>query len=187
MRSTGDAPTVGRRVLVVEDGPTLTHGEMKFGAGVVAAERAGAKEIVDPRPYVTGTLKAVFDKYDVGPVLPAEGYSPGQLAELEAAIAATDCEVVVVATPDRPAAPDPHPAARGPGHVLAAGAAGGPHAEGHRCAGALGRRRVTDAGRDTRAGGTHPPLGVSTEGPGPAGKGTLDPWPGSPRDRCLLT
>jgi predicted GTPase len=95
----GDAPLAGQRVLVIEDGPTLTHGNMKFGAGVVAAERAGAKQIVDPRPYVTGTLKAVFEKYDVGPVLPAEGYSRPQLIELEAAIAATDCDVVVVATP----------------------------------------------------------------------------------------
>lgn len=95
----GDAEIAGRRVLVVEDGPTLTHGNMKYGAGVVAARRAGAKEIVDPRPYVRGTLAAVFEKYDVGPVLPAEGYSPEQLAELEAAVAATDCDVVVVATP----------------------------------------------------------------------------------------
>ncbi len=99
LRIEGDVPIAGRRVLVIEDGPTLTHGGMKYGAGVVAAQRAGAKEIVDPRPFVTGSLKAVFDRYDVGPVLPAEGYSPGQLAELEAAIAATDCEVVVVATP----------------------------------------------------------------------------------------
>jgi predicted GTPase len=99
LRVVGDAPLAGRRVLVIEDGPTLTHGNMKFGAGVVAAERAGVKEIVDPRPYVTGTLKAVFEKYDVGPVLPAEGYSRPQLIELEAAIAATDCDVVVVATP----------------------------------------------------------------------------------------
>jgi len=57
-------------VLVVEDGPTLTHGEMKFGAGVVAAERAGAAEIVDPRPYAMGTLQETYEKYDVGPVLP---------------------------------------------------------------------------------------------------------------------
>jgi predicted GTPase len=95
----GDVEIKGRRVLVIEDGPTLTHGNMKYGAGVVAARRAGANEIVDPRPYVKGTLAAVFDKYDVGPVLPAEGYSPEQLAELEAAVAATDCDLVVVATP----------------------------------------------------------------------------------------
>jgi predicted GTPase len=99
VRVVGDAPLAGKRVLVIEDGPTLTHGNMKFGAGVVAAERAGVKEIIDPRPYVKGTLEAVFEKYDVGPVLPAEGYSSAQLAELEGAIAAIDCDVVVVATP----------------------------------------------------------------------------------------
>ena len=63
----------GKRVLVVEDGPTLTHGGMKYGAGVVAAREHGAAEIVDPRPYAEGTLAEVFDRYDVGPVLPAEG------------------------------------------------------------------------------------------------------------------
>jgi len=89
----------GKRVLVVEDGPTLTHGGMKFGAGVVAARQAGAAEIVDPRPYVTGTIAEVFDRYDVGPVLPAEGYSPGQLRELERVITATPCDTVVIATP----------------------------------------------------------------------------------------
>jgi predicted GTPase len=89
----------GKRVLVVEDGPTLTHGGMKFGAGVVAARQAGAAEIVDPRPYVTGTIAEIFRKYDVGPVLPAEGYSAEQLGELEQAIAATPCDTVVVATP----------------------------------------------------------------------------------------
>jgi predicted GTPase len=86
-------------VLVVEDGPTLTHGGMKFGAGVVAARRAGAAEIVDPRPFVTGTIAEVFEKYDVGPVLPAEGYSSGQLRELERAIAATPCDTIVIGTP----------------------------------------------------------------------------------------
>lgn len=89
----------GRRVLVVEDGPTLTHGGMKFGAGVVAARRAGAAEIVDPRPFVKGTLAEVFTRYDVGPALPAEGYSPAQLEELEQAIADTPCDVVVIGTP----------------------------------------------------------------------------------------
>ena len=89
----------GKRVLVVEDGPTLTHGGMKFGAGVVAARQAGAAEIVDPRPYVTGTIAEIFRKYNVGPVLPAEGYSAEQLGELEQAIAATPCDTVVVATP----------------------------------------------------------------------------------------
>jgi len=89
----------GAKVLVVEDGPTLTHGGMKFGAGTVAANRAGAAEIVDPRPFVTGTIADVFRKYDVGPVLPAEGYSAEQLAELERAIDATPCDVVVIGTP----------------------------------------------------------------------------------------
>lgn len=89
----------GKRVLVIEDGPTLTHGGMKFGAGVVAAQAAGAAEIVDPRPYAKGTLAEVFERYDVGPVLPAEGYSPAQLGELEETIAATPCDTVVIGTP----------------------------------------------------------------------------------------
>jgi predicted GTPase len=72
---------------------------MKFGAGVVAARREGAAEIVDPRQYATGSLRTVLDHYDVGPVLPAEGYSPQQVAELEAAIDAVDADVVVIATP----------------------------------------------------------------------------------------
>jgi predicted GTPase len=88
----------GKRVLVIEDGPTLTHGDMKYGAGVVAARRAGA-EVVDPRPFAVGTLKATFDKYDVGPVLPAMGYSNGQLAEMERTVDAADCDLVVIATP----------------------------------------------------------------------------------------
>jgi predicted GTPase len=89
----------GKRVLVIEDGPTLTHGGMKFGAGVVAARAAGAAEIVDPRPYAKGSLAEVFRRYDVGSVLPAEGYSPAQLAELEETIAATPCDTVVIGTP----------------------------------------------------------------------------------------
>jgi predicted GTPase len=90
---------VGKRVLVVEDGPTLTHGEMKFGAGVVAARRGGAAEIVDPRPWAIGTIDETFRKYDVGPVLPAMGYSEGQLAEMEKIIDAADVDVVVIGTP----------------------------------------------------------------------------------------
>ena len=86
-------------MLVVEDGPTLTHGGMKFGAGTVAAQRAGAAEIVDPRPYVTGTIADVFAKYDVGAVLPAQGYSPAQSRELEEAIERTPCDAVVIGTP----------------------------------------------------------------------------------------
>jgi predicted GTPase len=89
----------GKRVLVVEDGPTLTHGEMKFGAGVVAARASGAAEIVDPRPWAIGTIAQTFLKYDVGPVLPAMGYSQGQLAEMEQIIDAADADVVVIGTP----------------------------------------------------------------------------------------
>jgi len=100
-RLTVDDPAaiVGKRVLVVEDGPTLTHGEMKFGAGVVAARRGGAAEIVDPRPWAVGTIDETFRKYDVGPVLPAMGYSEGQLAEMEKIIDAADVDVVVIGTP----------------------------------------------------------------------------------------
>jgi predicted GTPase len=89
----------GKRVLVVEDGPTLTHGSMKIGAGVVAAQRFGAAEIVDPRPWAVGTIAATFEKYDVGHVLPAMGYSEGQLAEMEKIIDAADVDVVVIGTP----------------------------------------------------------------------------------------
>jgi predicted GTPase len=89
----------GKRVLVVEDGPTLTHGEMKIGAGVVAAQRAGAAEIVDPRPWAFGSIAATFEKYDVGAVLPAMGYSDGQLAEMAKIIDAADVDLVVIGTP----------------------------------------------------------------------------------------
>ena len=89
----------GKRVLVVEDGPTLTHGSMKIGAGVVAAERNGATEIVDPRPWALGTIADTFEKYDVGAVLPAMGYSDGQLAEMEKIIDAADVDLVVIGTP----------------------------------------------------------------------------------------
>jgi predicted GTPase len=100
-RVTVDDPDAikGKRVLVIEDGPTLTHGEMKFGAGVVAARAHGAAEIVDPRPWATGTIAETFLKYDVGPVLPAMGYSKGQLAEMEEIIEAADVDVVVIGTP----------------------------------------------------------------------------------------
>ncbi|HEV8564277.1 MAG TPA: cyclic 2,3-diphosphoglycerate synthase [Actinomycetota bacterium] len=93
------AAVKGKRVLVVEDGPTLTHGGMKFGAGVVAARRNGAAEIVDPRPWAIGTLEDTFAKYDVGPVLPAMGYSAGQLAEMEKIIDAADADLVLIASP----------------------------------------------------------------------------------------
>jgi len=90
----------GARVLVIEDGPTLTHGEMAYGAGIVAARQAGAAELVDPRPYAAGSLRDVFAKFaHIGPLLPAMGYSPQQLAELETTIRRTPCDVVVVATP----------------------------------------------------------------------------------------
>ena len=90
----------GARVLVIEDGPTLTHGEMSFGAGVVAARNQGAAELVDPRPYAVGSLHEVFAHYrHIGSLLPAMGYSPKQLAELETTIRNTPCDVVVVGTP----------------------------------------------------------------------------------------
>jgi predicted GTPase len=90
----------GKRVLVVEDGPTLTHGEMAYGAGVVAARRFGAAEIVDPRPYAVNSIAETYAKYpNTGPVLPAMGYSQTQIAELEATIRATPCDLVIAATP----------------------------------------------------------------------------------------
>jgi predicted GTPase len=100
-RITVDDPAAiaGKRVLVVEDGPTLTHGEMTFGAGVVAARRHGAAEIVDPRPYAVGTIQDVYRRYEVGPVLPAMGYSEQQLEEMGKTIDAADCDLVVVASP----------------------------------------------------------------------------------------
>lgn len=89
----------GRRVLVVDDGPTLTHGGMPFGAGLVAARAAGGV-IVDPRPYAVGSLATVYEKFPhLGPVLPAMGYGDQQLADLVATIAATPCDVVVTGTP----------------------------------------------------------------------------------------
>ncbi|MDJ0497239.1 MAG: cyclic 2,3-diphosphoglycerate synthase [Acidimicrobiia bacterium] len=90
----------GRRVLAVEDGPTLTHGGMKIGAGVVAARKYGATEFVDPRPYLVGKLRETFDTYpDIGTILPAMGYGEEQLRDLEATINTTDCDAVVVGTP----------------------------------------------------------------------------------------
>jgi predicted GTPase len=89
----------GKRVIVIEDGPTLTHGDMKFGAGVVAARSNGAAEIVDPRPYATGTMLDTYNKYDVGPIVPAMGYSAKQLAEMEQMINEADVDLVVIATP----------------------------------------------------------------------------------------
>ena len=95
----GDEQLRGKRVLVIEDGPTVTHGGMPYGAGVVAARRAGA-EIVDPRPYAVGSLKGVFDSWThLTEILPAMGYCPEQLADLAATIAAVPCDAVIIATP----------------------------------------------------------------------------------------
>lgn len=90
----------GKRVLVVEDGPTLTHGEMAYGAGVVAAEKFGAAELVDPRPYTVGTITDTFKKYtDIGTLLPAMGYGDKQIKDLEDTINKTDCDIVIIGTP----------------------------------------------------------------------------------------
>ena len=90
----------GKRVLVVEDGPTLTHGGMRFGSGWIAARRYGAAEIVDPRPYAVGSIRETFAAWpDTGPVLPAMGYGAAQVADLAATIRATPADVVLVASP----------------------------------------------------------------------------------------
>lgn len=90
----------GQRVLVVEDGPTLTHGEMAYGAGFVAAQRFGAAEIIDPRPYAVGSIVETFRQYpQTGPVLPAMGYSDVQIRELGETINTTPCDLVLIATP----------------------------------------------------------------------------------------
>ncbi len=91
---------LGKTALVVEDGPTLTHGEMTYGAGMVAAEKYGAAEVVDPRPYTVGTITETFEKYpDIGELLPAMGYGEQQMKDLEETIAKTKCEVVIIGTP----------------------------------------------------------------------------------------
>jgi len=90
----------GRRVLVVEDGPTLTHGEMPYGAGVVAARQCGAAELIDPRPFAVGSIRSTFEKYaHLTSLLPAMGYSTMQMHELEETINRIPCDVVLVATP----------------------------------------------------------------------------------------
>ena len=90
----------GKRVLVIEDGPTLTHGEMKFGAGMVAARKFGAAELIDPRPYCTGEIKKTFQTYPgIGPLLPAMGYSDRQVKDLEATINKVPCDTVIIGTP----------------------------------------------------------------------------------------
>jgi len=97
-----DDPSVirGKRVLVVEDGPTVTHGEMKIGAGVVAARKFGASELVDPRPYITGRLVETFEAYPgIGTLLPAMGYGKQMLKDMETTINNTDCDAVIIGTP----------------------------------------------------------------------------------------
>lgn len=90
----------GKKVLVIEDGPTLTHGEMAYGAGYVAAEKYGAAEIIDPRPYAVGSIKKTYQKFtQLEMILPAMGYSPKQLSELEETINSVPADLVIVATP----------------------------------------------------------------------------------------
>ncbi len=90
----------GKRVLVIEDGPTLTHGDMAYGAGAVAARRFGAAQLVDPRPYAVGSIANTLDSYPhIGALLPAMGYGNEQIAELEETINAVDCDLVLTATP----------------------------------------------------------------------------------------
>jgi predicted GTPase len=94
------AAVKGKRVLVVEDGPTVTHGGMGYGAGKLAAQQFGAKEMVDPRPFVSGGLAKAFEEFKhLQKVLPAMGYSAGQLKELEDAINKADCDIVLSGTP----------------------------------------------------------------------------------------
>ncbi len=91
---------LGKTALVVEDGPTLTHGEMTYGAGMVAAEKYGAADVVDPRPFTVGSITETFEKYpDIGELLPAMGYGDQQMKDLEETIAKTKCEVVIIGTP----------------------------------------------------------------------------------------
>jgi predicted GTPase len=90
----------GNRVLVIEDGPTLTHGNMPYGAGAVIAKKLGAREMVDPRPYAVGSIKEIYEKYThLGAILPAIGYGEKQIAELKATIDRTPCDAVVIGTP----------------------------------------------------------------------------------------
>ena len=93
-------PIAGRRVVVVEDGPTLTHGGMSFGAGIVAARRFGASGLVDPRPVAVGSIREILDRYPaLEPLVPAMGYGPAQIGELEATLNAADADLVLSATP----------------------------------------------------------------------------------------
>jgi predicted GTPase len=99
--SLADGPSIAvKEVLVVEDGPTITHGGLPSGAGTVAARQGGAREQVDPRPWAVGSIAETLRRYPhIGPVLPAMGYSEPQLRELEATIDAIDCDVVIAGTP----------------------------------------------------------------------------------------
>ena len=90
----------GKKVLVVEDGPTLTHGEMTYGAGTVAAEKYGASELIDPRPFTVGTISETFEKYpEIGTLLPAMGYGDEQMKDLETTINKSDADLVIIGTP----------------------------------------------------------------------------------------
>jgi len=94
------AAVKGKKALVIEDGPTLTHGDMTYGAGVIAAREHGASEIIDPRKYAVGSIKATFEKYPkTGALLPAMGYGDDQIRDLEATVKATPCDVVIIGTP----------------------------------------------------------------------------------------
>jgi len=94
------AAIAGTRVLAIEDGPTLTHGGMGYGAGVLAARKHGAAEVVDPRAFAVGRIRDTFAAYPgIGPLLPAMGYGDEQIRDLEATIEATPADVVLVATP----------------------------------------------------------------------------------------
>jgi len=91
---------LGKRVLLVEDGPTLTHGGMPFGAAAIAAREFGASEVVDPQPFAVGTIKETFAAYpNIGSQLPSMGYTEQQILDLEATINATDCDLVIFSTP----------------------------------------------------------------------------------------
>jgi len=97
-----DDPSIirGKRVLVIEDGPTLTHGGMEYGAGVIAAQRFGAAELVDPRPYTVDSLTATFRKYpDIGKLLPAMGYGEKQIRDLQKTVDRVECDAIVIGTP----------------------------------------------------------------------------------------
>lgn len=95
-----ESALAGKRVLVIEDGPTVTHGGMPYGAGAIAAKRAGAAELIDPRPFAVGSIKETLEKFPhLTEILPAMGYSPKQLADLEATVQESDADVVLVATP----------------------------------------------------------------------------------------